>query len=74
MTDYTTMTDAELESTKESLQASQIQNTAERDVLNQKGVEIQGELDQISTIQEARKEVAEMSDEERQAMQQALNG
>lgn len=72
MTDYNTMTDEELINAKETLQTSQIQNTAERDALNDNGTEIQKEIDAITEIQEARKQVEEMTDAEREAMQNAL--
>jgi len=65
MTDYSTMS-------KEELQALQIQNTTERDALNQKGIDIQTALDTIQNAEDAANAVSTMTEEEREAMQNAL--
>lgn len=67
MTDYTTMTLAELEAQQQTL-------ATQRDAILTEQLAVQKAIDQKAIEVEAAAEVAEMSDEERQAMQQALNG
>lgn len=65
MTDYTSMT-------KEELLTLQIENTAARDALNQKGIDIQNALDTIQATEDAANAVSTMTPEERAAMTEAL--
>lgn len=65
MTDYSSMS-------KEELQTLQIQNTTERDALNQKGIDIQNALDTIQATEDAANAVSTMTEEEKAAMQNAL--
>lgn len=67
MTDYTSMT-------KEELLTLQIENTTARDALNQKGIDIQNALDAIQAAEDAANAVSTMTEEEKAAMQNALNG
>ena len=67
MTDYTTMTLEELEAQQQTL-------ATQRDAILTEQLAVQKAIDQKAIDAEAAAEVAEMSDEERQAMQQALNG
>lgn len=65
MTDYSTMS-------KEELQALQIQKSEERDHINDECNQIQTILDTIQATEDAANAVSTMSDEERAAMENAL--
>lgn len=67
MTDYSTMTLAELEAQQQTL-------ATQRDAILTEQLAVQKAIDQKAIDAEAAAEVAEMSDEEKAAMQQALNG
>jgi len=67
MTDYTTMTLEELEAQQQTL-------ATQRDAILTEQLAVQKAIDQKAIEAEAAAEVAEMSDEEKAAMQQALNG
>lgn len=67
MTDYTTMTLEELEAQQQTL-------ATQRDAILTEQLAVQSAIDQKAIEAEAAAEVAEMSDEEKAAMQQALNG
>lgn len=67
MTDYTTFTLEELEAQQQTL-------ATQRDAILTEQLAVQKAIDQKAIEAEAAAEVAEMSDEEKTAMQQALNG
>lgn len=66
MTDYSTMTLAELEAQQQTL-------ATQRDAILTEQLGVQKAIDQKAIEAEAAAEVAEMSDEEKAAMQQALS-
>lgn len=67
MTDYTTFTLEELEAQQQTL-------ATQRDAILTEQLAVQSAIDQKAIEAQAQAEVAEMSDEERQAMENALNG
>lgn len=67
MTDYTTFT-------LEELEAKQIELAASRDTILTEQLSVQTAIDAKSIEAQAEAEVSEMTDDEKAAMQNALNG
>ena len=81
MTDYSQYTDEQLAEMQQDISAKRddlltqgMQISAQRDDLLSQGNDIQAEIDRRKTQEDVEQAVAEMSDEEKAAMQQALNG